>query len=80
MVNLWEMESDAQPRELRVNQLCRNVFRNYARPSFVDQMLEVDRNRNFLPGTRNLPGIRFPVPVPGFEIFKVIGYWLGSWF
>ena len=38
MVNSWEMESDAQPRELRVNQLCRNVPRNYAHPSFVDQL------------------------------------------
>ena len=33
--------------------------------------LEVDRNRIFLPGTRNLPGIRFPVLVPGFEIFFI---------
>ena len=45
-----------------------------------DVLLEVDRNRIFLLGTRNLPGIRFPVLVPGFEIFQLLGYWLGSWF
>ena len=44
------------------------------------QKVEVDRNRIFLPGTRNLPGIRFPVLVPGFDIFQLLGYWLGSWF
>ena len=29
--------------------------------------VEVDQNQNFLAGTRNLPGMRFPVLVPGFE-------------
>ena len=47
----------------------------------VDQCrLEVDQNRNFLAGTRNQPGIRFPVLVPGFEIFDIYGYWFGYWF
>jgi hypothetical protein len=42
--------------------------------------LEVDRNRNFLAGTRNLPGIRFLLPVPGFEIFDLPGSCFGYWF
>ena len=41
-------------------------------------VVEVDRNRNFLAGTRNLPGMRFPVP--GFEIYDLPGYWFGYWF
>ena len=47
---------------------------------FTTTMLEVDRNRNFLAGTRNLPGMRFPLPVPGFEIFDLPGSWFGYWF
>ena len=35
--------------------------------------VEVDRNQNFLAGTRNQPGIRFPLLVPGFEIFDLPG-------
>jgi hypothetical protein len=43
-------------------------------------LVEVDRNRNFLAGTRNLPGIRFLLLVPGFEILVLPGSWFGYWF
>ena len=43
-------------------------------------MLEGDRNRNLKALTRNLPGIRYPGSVPGFQKSILIGNWLGTWF
>jgi hypothetical protein len=55
------------------NVLISNKVQNYS-------TLEVDRNPNILAGTRNQPGIRFLVLVPGFENFCLPGYLLGYGF